>query len=166
MSLPGPVDQRAAGPLCPRAPPEQLSASRRGHGACARGVTPYRCFPLARRCGPHGCTQTCPVFPASPIAPDSPDSQTCVLSRKGRPCCPEQEAAEGTMGRPSSSPKGARKRFLAILGRSSHSLRGSEAAPRRPRFPVTCSGLHRRVSRGAGCIYARGAWRPFYSPRA
>ena len=68
------------GPFCPRAPPGQLSASRKGHGAGVRGVTPFPCFPLALRCGPHGRTQTCPVFPASPMDPDSPDSQTCVLS--------------------------------------------------------------------------------------
>ena len=68
------------GPFCPRAPLGQLSASRKGHGAGVRGVTPSPCFPRARRCGPHGRTQTCPVFPASPMDPDSPDSQTCVLS--------------------------------------------------------------------------------------
>ena len=91
----------------------------------------------------------------------------CPLPGDGRPWCPEQEAPQGTTGRPSSSPKGARKRFLAILGeRSSRCLRGAEAAPRRPRFPVKCSGLRRWVSCGSGCIYLRGAQRPFYSPRA
>nr|XP_025129847.1 uncharacterized protein LOC112581576 [Bubalus bubalis] len=36
------------GPFCPRAPPGQLSGSRKGHGAGVRGVTPSRRFPLAR----------------------------------------------------------------------------------------------------------------------
>lgn len=68
------------GPFCPRAPPGQLSASRKGPGAGVRRVTPPRCFPLARRCGPHGRTRTCPVSAASPMDPDSPDSRSCVLS--------------------------------------------------------------------------------------
>ena len=81
----------------------------------------------------------------------------CPLPGEGRPWCPQQEAPQETTGRPSPSPKGARTRFLATLGeRSSRCLRGAEAAPRRPRFPVTCSGLSRLVSRGSGCIYSRG----------
>ena len=102
-----------------------------------------------------------------PWTPIVPIHKRVSSPRRGPALVSTTGGTEGTTGSPSSSPKGARKRFLAILGeRSSRCLRGAEAAPRRPRFQVTCSGLRRRVSCGSGCIYPRGTRRPFYSPRA
>ena len=104
------------GPFCPRAPLGQLSTSRKGHGAGVRGVTPSPCFPRARRCGPHGRTQTCPVFPASPMDPDSPDSQTCVLSpERAGPGVQNRRHRQGPRAaRP--PPRSAPEPFLASLG--------------------------------------------------
>ena len=102
--------------------------------------------------------------PWTPIVPihkrvSSPRRRPALVSRTG--------GTARDHGPPVLLPEVRRKRFLASLGeRSSRCLRGAEAAPRRPRFPVKCSGLRRWVSCGSGCIYSRGARRPFYSPRA
>ncbi|CAI9177509.1 unnamed protein product [Rangifer tarandus platyrhynchus] len=85
VSLPGPETSAPRGTSCTRAPPGQLSASRKGHGTGVRGITPSRCFPLAQRCGHTDARR----HPASPTDPHSPDSQTCVLSpERARPWCP------------------------------------------------------------------------------
>ena len=167
MSLPGTVDQRAVGPLLPAgtsgaADREQERARRQR----PRGYT-FSMFHSPGGAGRRDARRHGQSSQPPPWTPIVPIHNVCPLPGEGRPWCPQQEAPEGTTGRPSSSPKGARKRFLATLGeRSSRCLHGAEAAPRRPRFRVTCSGFCRRVSCGSGCIYSRGARRPFYSPRA
>ena len=102
--------------------------------------------------------------PWTPIVPihkrvSSPRRGPALVSRTG--------GTARDHGPPVLLPEVRRKRFLASLGeRSSRCLPGADAAPRRPRFPVTCSGLSRRISCGSGCLYSRGARSPFCSPRA
>ena len=90
--------------------------------------------------------------------PDSPDSQTCVLSperagpgvhnrrhRKGpRAARPPPQRAPGSASLPPWG-NGLPAAFMAL-----RLLLGGLGSP------VTCSGLSRLVSRGSGCIYSRG----------
>ena len=167
MSLPGRVDQSTARPLLP---PGTAGAAEREQERSRRRRPRGYTFSMFHSPGgadhmdARGHVQSSQPPPWTPIVPIH---NVCPLPGEGRPWCPEQEAPAGTTGRPSSSPRGARKRSPATLGeRPSRCLLGAEAAPKWPRFPVTCSGLRRRVSCGSGCIYSRGARRPYYSLRA
>ena len=57
-----------SGPFCPPAHPGQLTASRKGHGASVRGVTPSRCFthPEVRATGTHADMSSLPSLPHGP----------------------------------------------------------------------------------------------------
>ena len=57
-----------SGPFCPPAHPGQLTASRKGHGASVRGVTPSRCFthPEVRAAGTHADMASLPSLPHGP----------------------------------------------------------------------------------------------------
>lgn len=97
--------------------------------------------------------------------PDSPDSQTCVLSPEtAGPGVQNRRHRKGPRAaRP--PPRSAPEALPCLLGGTVVPL-PSRSSPRRPRFPVKCSGLRRRVSCRSGCTYSRGARSPFYSPRA
>ena len=102
-----------------------------------------------------------------PWTPIVPIQKLVSSPRRGPDLVSRTGGTRRDHGPPVLLPKGHPEALPCHLGeRSSRCLRGAEAAPRRPRSPVTCSGLRRRVSCGSGCIYARGARRPFYSPRA
>ena len=125
MSLPGPVDHPAAGPLLPAgtagAAEREQERSRRRR---PRGYT-FSMFHSpggADHMDARGHVQSSQPPPWTPIVPIH---NVCPLPGEGRPWCPEQEAPAGTTGRPSSSPRGARKRSPATLGeRSSRGLHG------------------------------------------
>lgn len=100
--------------------------------------------------------------PWTPIVPihkrvSSPRRRPALVSRTG--------GTGRDHGPPVLLPKGRPEALPCLLGGTVVPL-PSRSSPRRPRFPVKCSGLRRRVSCRSGCTYSRGARSPFYSPRA
>ena len=167
MSLPGTVDQRAVGPLLPAgtsgAADRQQERARRQR---PRGYT-FSMFHSPGGAGHRDARRHVQSFQPPPWTPIVPIHKRVSSPRRGPALVSRTGGTGRDHGPPFLLPKGRPEALPCHLGgKAVRCLRGAEAAPRRPRFPVTCSGLSRLVSRGSDCIYSRGARRPFYSPRA